>query len=106
MGNIPYSFCLVHGPVIAIAMQCVVPPLPMRGELELAALSIDLSAMLYYPNRKIDFVGAVTTREIRTGLSAHRTIFRGHLLASKPLLTVARGCLEMTSSNHDGPRIR
>jgi peptidoglycan/LPS O-acetylase OafA/YrhL len=48
MGNISYSLYLVHWPVIAIATQFSVKPLNLVSRLELVALSIALSTILYY----------------------------------------------------------
>jgi len=47
-GNISYSLYLVHWPVIVIATQYAITPLPLHSELELVALSVALSAVLYY----------------------------------------------------------
>lgn len=47
-GNISYSLYLVHWPVIAIATQYATSSLPLRSRLELVALSVVLSAALYY----------------------------------------------------------
>ena len=48
MGNISYALYLVHWPVIAIATQYSIMPLPLRAEFELVAIALALSALLYY----------------------------------------------------------
>jgi len=48
MGNVSYSLYLVHWPVLTIAMQYSISPLPLRSELELVALTVALAAVLYY----------------------------------------------------------
>jgi peptidoglycan/LPS O-acetylase OafA/YrhL len=48
LGNISYSLYLVHWPIIAIATQYSISPLPLWSRLELVVLSLVLSAILYY----------------------------------------------------------
>jgi peptidoglycan/LPS O-acetylase OafA/YrhL len=48
MGNISYSLYLVHWPILTIATQYAIAPLPLHSELELVALSIAIAAVLYY----------------------------------------------------------
>jgi peptidoglycan/LPS O-acetylase OafA/YrhL len=48
VGNISYSLYLVHWPVITIATQYAIAPLPLRSEIELVLLSVGLAAVLYY----------------------------------------------------------
>jgi peptidoglycan/LPS O-acetylase OafA/YrhL len=48
LGNISYSLYLVHWPIIAIATQYSISPLPLQSEIELVVLSVVLAAVLYY----------------------------------------------------------
>jgi peptidoglycan/LPS O-acetylase OafA/YrhL len=73
LGNISYSLYLVHWPVIAIATQYAISPLPLHSELELVALSVALSAVLYY--------------------AIENPIRRSALLANRRLLTFAFGAV-------------
>src|SRR5580692_7707917 len=73
VGNISYSLYLVHWPVIAIATQYAIAPLPLHSELELVALSVALSAALYY--------------------AIENPIRRSRWLADRRLLTFAFGAI-------------
>lgn len=48
LGNISYTLYLVHWPILTIATQYAVAPLPLHSELELVALALALSALIYH----------------------------------------------------------
>jgi peptidoglycan/LPS O-acetylase OafA/YrhL len=73
VGNISYSLYLVHWPVLAIATQYAIAPLPLHSEIELVALSVVLSAALYY--------------------AVENPIRRSRWLADRRLVTFAFGAL-------------
>ena len=72
-GNISYSLYLVHWPVFAIATQYAISPLPLHSEIELVALSVALSAVLYY--------------------SIENPIRRSRFLANRRLVTIGFGAV-------------
>lgn len=73
VGNISYSLYLVHWPVIAIATQYAIAPLPLHSEIELVAVSVALSAALYY--------------------AIENPVRRSRWLANRRLLTFALGAV-------------
>ena len=48
VGDISYSWYLVHWPIVAVATQYSFSALPLKSRLELLALSLVIAAVAYY----------------------------------------------------------